>query len=274
MSHTKFAFLKAVVFDWAGTTIDYGSCAPAAVFQEIFRRQGIHITPEQAREPMGRAKKDHIAAIGRMPEVDRAWRAAHAGQSITEGQIDQLYAEFLPLQQETLGRHCQLIDGVPQLADWCRARQLKIGSTTGYTRELLQTVLSAAREQGYEPDCALGAEDARFGRPAPFLLFEAAQRMGVYPMWHMVKVDDTPVGIQAGRHAGCWTIGITQTGNGVGLSQQEWERLDATQQADCITRAEGGLRAAGAHALARSVADIREILIDFDDQLARGRLPI
>ena len=28
--------IKMVVFDWAGTTVDYGSSAPAEVFAEIF----------------------------------------------------------------------------------------------------------------------------------------------------------------------------------------------------------------------------------------------
>ena len=31
--------VRAVVFDWAGTTVDYGSRAPVAAFAEVFRRR-------------------------------------------------------------------------------------------------------------------------------------------------------------------------------------------------------------------------------------------
>ncbi len=272
MTLATVSHLKAIVFDWAGTTIDYGSCAPASVFQEIFRQRGVPITAPQAREPMGRAKRDHIAAIGQMPEVDAAWRAKY-GHSIQAAEIDAMYADFLPLQKKTLGQHSVLIDGVPEIIAWCRSQGLKIGSTTGYTRELLDIVARAAAEQGYEPDCALGVEDAPQGRPAPFLIYECALRMSVYPLWAMVKVDDTPVGIEAGRNAGCWTIGVTRTGNCVGLSQAEWHSLSAADQAQKLAAAEKTLRGAGAHAIVESVADIRPVLEQFSLALAAGKFP-
>lgn len=268
MHPTPFRYLQAVVFDWAGTTIDYGSCAPAAVFQEIFRLRGVPITASQAREPMGRAKRDHIAAIGNMPSVDKVWRELHGGNSMSPDDIDAIYADFLPLQKETLGNHCQIIAGVPEIVQWCRQRGLRIGSTTGYTRELLDIVASAAAAQGYVPDCALAVEDAPRGRPAPYLLYECAMRLDVYPLWRVVKVDDTAVGIEAGRNAGCWTVGISRTGNCVGLSEVEWQRLSPSVQAEHLLRAEQTLLAAGAHVVIESVADIGSVLEQFEQKLA------
>ena len=184
-----------------------------------------------------------------------------------------MYSDFLPLQKETLRHHSRLISGVPELADWCRAKGLKIGSTTGYTRELLEVVTAAAAEQGYIPDCALGSEDAARGRPAPFLIYTAAMKMGVYPLWAIVKVDDTPVGITAGRNAGCWTVGVTRTGNGVGLSEEELEQLTDDERTAAIGAAGATLTSAGAHVLVESVADIRPVLEDFDRRLAAGERP-
>ena len=274
MSTHPFTHLKAVVFDWAGTTVDYGSCAPTAVFLEIFRQRGVAITAAQAREPMGRAKRDHIAAIGRMPAVDHAWREQHAGQPMSATDVDAMYAEFLPLQRQTLQAHSQVIDGVLAVVERCRHAGLRIGSTTGYTRELLGIVAAAAAEQGYQPDCALGVEDAPQGRPAPFLIFECAKRLGVYPTWHMVKVDDTPVGIEAGRNAGCWTIGVTRTGNCVGLTPEQWQALPLEEQHLLLQAAELQLQAAGAHACVESVADIFPVLQEFDRQLKHAQLPM
>ena len=81
--------LQAVIFDWAGTTVDHGSCAPAIVFKEIFRRRGIDISTAQAREPMGMAKRDHIATIAAMPGVAQAW-INQFGASCSEADVDAM----------------------------------------------------------------------------------------------------------------------------------------------------------------------------------------
>ena len=129
-----FSCLKAIVFDWAGTIVDHGSRAPALVFQEVFRRRGVEITAQQAREPMGMAKREHIKAIAAMAPVAEAWRRVHRADC-TEADVDAIYADFLPIQKETLRDHSAVIEGVVDVVNWCRQRGLKIGSSTGYTRE-------------------------------------------------------------------------------------------------------------------------------------------
>ena len=212
--------LRGVIFDWAGTTVDHGSRAPVLALVELFRRHDIVVELAAAREPMGMAKRDHIRALAVSPTVAAAWKARH-GKPVDEADVDVLYAEFLPLQDRVLRDHGDVIAGVPEMVVECRRMGLRIGSTTGYTRALMEIVSAAAKPHGYVPDCIVGADDMRRGRPAPFLLFEAAHRMDVYPMAALVAVDDTPVGIEAGRNAGCWTIGVTRTGNLVGFSAQE-----------------------------------------------------
>lgn len=261
--------LQAIVFDWAGTTIDFGSRAPTAVFQEIFRRQGIEVTEAQAREPMGRAKRDHIAAVVAMPSVATAWREKF-GRPCSENDIDDLYHEFLPLQKETLQHHSQLIPGAAEAVSRCREMGLKIGSSTGYTRELMEVVSAAAAEQGYQPDCVLCADDVPRGRPAPYLLFEAAMRLDVYPMWTIVKVDDTPIGIEAGRNAGCWTVGVTRTGNGVGLSQAQLAELPAEQIKQRCEQAAKQLTDAGAHFTIESIAELPALIETIDAMAEDG----
>lgn len=264
--------LRAVVFDWAGTTIDFGSRAPTAVFQEIFRRQGIEVTEAEAREPMGRAKRDHIAAVAAMPGIAEAWESRF-GRPCEEADIDGMYEQFLPLQKETLKEHSRLIPGAAEAVDRCRAMRLKIGSTTGYTRELMEVVGADAAEQGYVPDCVLTADDAPRGRPAPYLLFEVAKRLDRYPMWTFVKVDDTPIGIEAGRNAGCWTVGVTRTGNGVGLSEAELAETDEGEVRERCQEAGRRLTAAGAHFLVESVAEVPELVERIDGMFGRGERP-
>lgn len=255
--------IRAVIFDWAGTTVDHGSRAPASVFVEIFRRSGVAIDEAEARGPMGKAKREHIASILALPRVAAAWRGAF-GAAHGEADIDRLYADFLPLQLGTLARHADVIPGVPEVVAECRRRGMKIGGTTGYTRALMDVLEPLARANGYAPDVSICADDTPQGRPAPWMLFRAAERLGVYPMSAVVAVDDTPVGIEAARNAGAWAVGVTRTGNGLGLSREQLDRLDPDDLRERLGRARADLERAGAHFTVESAADLLPIL----DQIA------
>ncbi len=265
--------LEALILDWAGTTVDHGSRAPAAVFVELFAQRGVEISIQEVREPMGRAKRDHIQAITEMPRVASSWRAVHGGPC-TERDIDDLYADFLPLQLRCIGQYSDVIPGVVETIEKCRARGLKIGSSTGYTREIMEVVVARAREQGFSPDVVLCASDIAEGRPAPWLIFENARRLGVYPMAAIVKVDDTVAGIEAGHNAGTWTIGVAKTGNEVGLSEAELRDRPEAERTELIENARARLRQARPHYVVDGVSEILPILDEIDERLAAGDTPV
>jgi len=73
--------VKAVIFDWAGTVVDYGSLAPMGAFVETFEQFGVSITIDEARGPMGMAKRPHIAALMALPRVAQAWADKYGAQS-------------------------------------------------------------------------------------------------------------------------------------------------------------------------------------------------
>jgi phosphonoacetaldehyde hydrolase len=89
----------------------------------------------------------------------------------------------------------------------------------------------------------------------------------------MVKIDDTPVGIEAGRNAGMWTIGIAKTGNETGLSQADLSALPADDRARRLQRAYDRLRDGGAHYVIDGVADLLPILDAIESRLALGERP-
>jgi phosphonoacetaldehyde hydrolase len=250
--------IQAVILDWAGTTVDYGSLAPTQVFVEVFRRRGVEVTVAEARGPMGSAKRDHIAAVARLPRVAARWRELY-GHEPTEQDLRAIYDEFLPLQKQTLAASgAEVIPGVAEAIAELRRRGLKIGSTTGYTRELMEVVVPIAARGGYRPDVIICSDDVSAGRPAPWMNIRAAERLGVYPLSSILAVDDTPLGIAAGLNAGAWTVAISQTGNALGLSATEAARLSADELSSRLKLIEGEFRAAGAHFVLRSVADLPE----------------
>ena len=265
--------LRALVLDWAGTTVDYGSRAPAAVFVELFAQRGLEITIEEAREPMGRAKHAHIRAIAQMPRVAAEWKAVH-DRPFEPADIDELYADFLPRQLRCIDRYSDVIPGVPKAIDACRRRGLEIGSSTGYTTEIMEVVMARAREQGFAPDAMLCASDIAEGRPAPWLIFENARRLGVYPMAAIVKIDDTVAGIEAGLNAGTWTIGVAKTGNEVGLSEAELNDRSPLERTALIEGARDRLRQARAHYVVDGVPDYLPVLDEIDELLSDGQTPL
>jgi phosphonoacetaldehyde hydrolase len=264
--------LRAAILDWAGTTVDHGCLAPADTFVEAFAGFGVAITVAEARAPMGMAKKDHIRAIAAMPRVAAAWRERH-GRDAAAADVDALYDRFLPLQVAMVERHAALIPGALAAVQAMRARGLKIGSTTGYPGAVMAVVAAAAARQGYQPDAIVVAEDTPAGRPGPYPAWRALTLMQVSPAAAVVKIGDTVVDVEEGLNGGMWTIGLTVTGNEVGLSAADWEALPAEAQAGRRTAAAERLAGAGAHYVCDRLADVGPILDAIEARLAAGEAP-
>lgn len=254
---------KAVVFDWAGTTIDFGSFAPMGVFVEAFARFGVTATVEQARGPMGRPKWDHIRAMLDLPGIAAQWRTVH-GAAPDDAAADRLYAVFVPMNEEVVARHATLVPGCAEAVARLRDMGLKIGSTTGYTRSIMERVLPVAAAQGYAPDNLVCADDLPEGRPGPLQMYQCFIDLRVYPPASVVKVDDTAPGIAEGVAAGCLSVGVTLSGNEVGLSPEELAALPAAEVERLRARAAAILREAGADHVIDTVADLPALLERLD----------
>jgi phosphonoacetaldehyde hydrolase len=252
------ARVRAFVFDWAGTTLDYGCHAPVAVFKQAFRELGVDVTDAECRGPMGMAKWDHLKTMLVSPSVAERFHAAH-GRDGTDADVDAMYARFLPLQVEEVTRHAELVPGFRALLEVLEARGVAVGSTTGYPKEVMARLMPLAAAQGYRPLCAFDATDVRFGRPKPWLVFRALEAMDVCPPSEVVVVDDTPVGVRAGVAAGCFTVGVVESANAMGLTRAEVERLRAEDPKAFTARYAAVEREhieAGAHLVVRTVADL------------------
>jgi phosphonoacetaldehyde hydrolase len=265
--------VQAVVFDWAGTILDHGSRAPVAALMEVFASAGVPITVAEARISMGIAKKDHIRSILELPRVAKAWELVH-GSGACEANLDALYDAFLPTQIECLGDYSAIITGMAGAAERLRSRGIRIGSTTGYTRPMLDFLVDRAREQGFAPDCAICPQDVPGGgRPAPWMCYLNAIRLEVSPLWSMVKIGDTPSDIGEGLNSGMWTIGVTRTGNETGLTEEEWNSATEVEQREVIARARQRLLDAGAHYVLESAAECPDMIDEISGRVSAGERP-
>ena len=272
MTTTEHRQLTAVIFDWAGTILDFGSCAPMGAFVRLFEAFGIQLRIDEARGPMGLAKWDHIHALGRLPRIAAQWQQVH-GKPFTDADVDHLYAVFTPMNAAVVADFSAFIPGALEVVRTLRARGLKIGSTTGYNRPIMDVLAPIAAAGGYLPDNLVCAGDLAAGRPSPLMVYRSFADLGVWPPYTVVKVDDTGVGLEEGLNAGTWTVGLAVSGNAIGLTLAEWQALSPTQQQVLREAATATLKAAGAHYVIDSVADLLPVLDDIAAKLVQGGRP-
>jgi phosphonoacetaldehyde hydrolase len=258
--------LKGLVLDWAGTTVDFGSLAPARTLQKLFAGARITLTESETRQHMGLPKKEHIRGILSMPRVRNAWQELR-GRIPSEADIDQMYRDFIPMQFSCLTEYSALIPGVVEAVQSFRRRGLKIGSTTGYTRAMLDLLVEQSARNGYSPDCSLTPEEVGAGRPYPFMMYECAVRLQVYPLAAIAKIGDTPVDIQEGLNAGAWSIGVAGTGNRIALSFDDFHALPEAEKESRLADARAELQNAGAHYVVDTLAEVHTVLDDIDARL-------
>ncbi len=264
--------IKAVVLDWAGTVVDHGSRAPMGAFVRAFAAFGVTIDIAAARAPMGLPKWDHIWAVGTTARVAEAWRARH-GRDFAHAAADAIFSVFEPLNVAAVREHADMIPGAVAAVAALRERGLRIGSTTGYTRPIMDVLAPLAAAAGYAPDTVVCAGDLAAGRPTPLMMYRCFADLGVWPAAAVGKAEDTEPGIAEGVAAGCWTVGVTLTGNGVGLSAEEIAALADGERAARHEAAAAPLLAAGAHLVIASVADLPGAVAALSARAEAGETP-
>lgn len=264
--------LKAVVFDWAGTVIDFGSHAPMGAFVRLFEQFGVAITVDEARVPMGLPKWDHIKALGLQPRVAAAWQASHS-RAFNDADVDQLYEVFTPMNAASVRDHAGLVPGVAELMRELRSVGLKVGSTTGYNRPIAEVMAPLAATQGFAPENMVCADDLPISRPSPMAMYKTFLDLGVWPAHAVVKVDDTVPGLLEGRHAGCWSVAVLASGNAMGLTAAQWQAMEGRAKEQARTEARAKLTSATPDYFIDTVADLMAVLQDIEQRLDRGEYP-
>ncbi|WP_244148974.1 phosphonoacetaldehyde hydrolase [Desulfonatronum thioautotrophicum] len=264
--------VRAVVLDWSGTAVDYGCLGPTVAFQEAFAAFDVAVDIQEVREFMGLKKIDHLRALTRHEAVTARWRQVH-GRNPDESDVQAVYARTESVMLDRIADFAEPIPGLLDLIGALRARGVRIGSSTGYTRPMLEKLMTAAAGYGYRPDVAICSTDVPAGRPFPFMCYATAIALETYPLSSMVKIGDTLIDIEEGLNAGMWTIGLTMSGNELGLSRKQAESLNAQELSTRLEVIADRFRKAGAHYTARGIWEILPLIEAIDARLDRGERP-
>ena len=252
--------IEAVIFDWAGTTVDYGCFAPVQAFIEAFRHFGIEVTTEETRKPMGMLKRDHIRTMLNMERIAAKWQRVQ-GHPADEEDVEAVYAQFEPKLFSILDQFASPKPHTLETVTELRAMGVKIGSTTGYTDSMMAVVVPEAARLGYHPDCLFSPDstDGK-GRPYPYMIFENMKALGVTDVKNVVKVGDTVSDIKEGVNSGVWSVGVIEGSSELGLSQDEFDALAPEAREKVCSKVEETFRKAGAHFVIRNLSELPQLI--------------
>ena len=266
--------VKALFLDWSGTTADAYVLAPAVVFVDVFDKHGVEISMAEARGPMGLRKDLHIKALTEVPEIRERWNAVH-GTYPGQEEVDAMFADFVPMQLDCLREYTTLLPGVAETTQRLQAEGIKIGSSTGFTRPMVDILEEDAERQGYVPNASVAGDEVINGaRPKPFMVYRNLDMLDVHPIQSVVKVDDTVSGVGEALEAGCWGVGIARYSNYMDVNSFEHEKSlsDADMQRRLAFTRET-LRRAGAHYVIDNFDELPGVVEDINRRLARGERP-
>jgi phosphonoacetaldehyde hydrolase len=266
--------VKGLVLDWSGTTADIYVLAPAVVFVEVFKKHGVEISMAEARGPMGLRKDLHIKELTLVPEIAERWKGVH-GSYPDQSSVDAMFADFVPMQLACLREYTTLLPHVAEVTQKFQKDGIKIGSSTGFVRSMVDVLEEDAKKQGYTPDASVAGDEVEHGaRPKPFMVYRNLDLMDIHPIQSVVKVDDTVSGVGEALEAGCWGVGIASYSNYMDIDSMEHAASLSEAEMDRrlkITR--DILRKAGAHYVIDTFDQLPEVIADVNARLARGERP-
>lgn len=264
--------VEGIIFDWAGTTVDYGCFAPVQVFLDIFKNKGIDPTMEEAREPMGMLKIDHVKAMLSMERISKLWKEKY-GRDWNENDVNLLYFNFEKQLFEILPDFTTPVPGIIELVERLRTKGIKIGSTTGYTREMMDIVEKHAKNKGYSPDFLSTPSNQPAGRPHPYMILENMVALKIEEPYCVIKVGDTVSDIKEGVNAKCWSVGILKGSSELGLTEEEVKNMDKDELNNRLEIVRKRFLDNGAHFIIDEVGDLEIIIDEVNKRLIRGERP-
>lgn len=247
----------AVIFDWAGTTVDYGCFAPVQAFVEVFRHFDIEPTMEEVRKPMGMLKIDHIRTMLKMPRIEACWMEKY-GRKPEDADAQQMFGLFEEKLLSILHRFADPKPGVVEAVQEIRDMGMKIGSTTGYTDKMMAIVVPEAAAKGYAPDSWFSPDSTnQKGRPYPYMIYRNMEALDIADVRRVIKVGDTASDIKEGKNSGAYSVGVIVGSSEMGASQDEYETLSESEKKELQEKTAKKFYEAGADDV---VMDFRELI--------------
>lgn len=185
---------KTVLFDMDGVLYD-SMKVHAIAWHEAMAKYGIDMPEIEGYMYEGMRGVETIAIKCR-----EQW-----GREIPEEEAMEMYLEksriFHSLTKATI------MPGIKELQSFMLSKGMQITVVTGSGQPPLLAGLAKDFEGYIDADKIVSAKDVKQGKPAPDPYLLGMERMGSLPE-ETIVVENAPLGVKAGRAAGCFVIGV------------------------------------------------------------------
>ncbi|WP_226000016.1 HAD hydrolase-like protein [Paenibacillus sp. BJ-4] len=263
--------IQAVIFNLESTLLDPGGRGLIQGMLDIFRWKGVQVTEEQVSHGRGLPIRDHIANVLGLSEVRKKWLerfGTHPGRA----DIEHIYLELVPVLRSLI-QGAEPVIGIDKALHELQDRRIQSGATTACPMEMLGPIFTPAQSP-YTLDCMVALCEVSQGRPYPWMIYEIAHRLQVFPLSDIVKVGDTAADMQEGRNAGVWTVGVlNQNKSALTAAQTNSREMDDRVAEERRRQSVYALKRAGAHIVMNSIADLPRILREIEMLQHTGGYP-
>ena len=258
--------IECIICDWAGTAVDYGCFAPVAAFIESFNEIGVPVTAAETRAYMGLTKIEEVRALFNIERVKAAFREKY-GRDYNEDDVQARYKAFQRVLMATLADYATPIPGVVETVEALRAAGIKIGSTTGYTDEMMDVVIPAAAKAGYKVDNCVTSDHLPAGRPCPYMVYQNMIDLAVPSVDCVVKYGDTIADIREGVNAKVWTVGVIMGSNELALTQEEVAAMPAAELEALKEEVRRRMLEVGAHYVVDDITELPAVIEELNKKM-------
>lgn len=201
------------IFDMAHTTVDDRD-EVYRVLRESTEMRGAVYTDEQFRRYMGTEKKWAIRNLLEIGGVEATEELVDSTWDWFRAELRRTYTEQPPVP----------LAGVEEMFRTLRERGIRIGLTTGFSREIVDLILeSMGWNVGEAVDATAAGDEVEAGRPEPFLIRQVMADLGVTDPAEVISLGDTSADVESAQRAGVTSVGVL-TGH---LSRERFAELQA-----------------------------------------------
>ena len=186
--------LKSVLFDMDGVLFD-SMPNHAYAWSHAMTDFGLKMEPEEVYMNEGRTGKGTINILS-----NRYW-----GRDATDEEVEQIYEAKSALFNSL--PETQPMPGAMDLLEKIRAQGLMRVIVTGSATHALLDRVNAAFPDIFSPELMVTAFDVRHGKPNPEPYLMGLKKAGIQAS-EAIVVENAPLGIQAARAAGIFTIAV------------------------------------------------------------------
>ena len=209
--------IELVVFDLSGTTVEDDNAVAKSLYTAA-QEFNLDVSLEDFEKTIGTNKihlYQYMIAKTQGKDLTIEDFEKYDFPEILEEAME-IFERYSVIMIDYYRNHVNAMPGAEEVFEWLHERGIKVATDTGFNRDVTNAIMEGLqwKEKGLI-DLAVDVESTNgVGRPAPYMVFHAMQKLDIQSVHGVVKIGDTPADLLSGKNAGCGAnIGVLSGAN-------------------------------------------------------------